>query len=707
MWVSARSATGALLAPLARSTPPSTALVAAPAVPQPLPVAGPVRTAPRHRGDVRCSDSGSAGPPATAAAGVVAGVRGRLQQRRLGSRTGGSRWWRHVVQGRAGFGRRRSAHYHDARGRMGAVAALFGTFGWMAARPWRLSAMANRRRTRWHRAAGDTGGHQKAAPVSETQKMETELAESIFEAIDADRNGLIARAELKSALQLLGRRVGAADMGQREDGFFFAHARLEVADWKTGACERILRKVTSLIKAFLDENGQDTLVEYAISCDLMSLLDMVHHLGLDETVVPMTRDAAMARADFLATLSVVCEKRIGEILHETLCENLGESCSSMSLDDIGVVEAQLQEQHYFPLSMDVQRICMRMHGTIGIEEWKSGVHELLGGYGGGLDGRLLKNPELGQTLKSGIPLNEPFDFSMWECAQDQSRFLQSIAFILRRRSVVSRIAQPLLLCILMALLLDMYNNSLRFLLNTQALSLPLEVFTLTAGPLGLLLVFRTNGAYARYDEARKIWGDTLNRCRDLARQACWMRDSSRRAAVWRLLSAFGILLRCHLRKPERHDEVAEVGQSLSVVEIRQMKGIGIPPPLWVLNRMAWTVDAEALPEMQHMQMSQNISELIANIGKCERLLSTPMPLAYSRLTTRFLFVWLLLLPFFEFRSLGGAVVFGEAFIAFFLLELEDIGHQIEEPFSVLPLEKLSGKITAQVGEVEAMWEVEQ
>jgi hypothetical protein len=37
-------------------------------------------------------------------------------------------------------------------------------------------------------------------------------------------------------------------------------------------------------------------------------------------------------------------------------------------------------------------------------------------------------------------------------------------------------------------------------------TLPLAPFTLASGSLGLLLVFRTNTAYQRWDEARKNWG---------------------------------------------------------------------------------------------------------------------------------------------------------------------------------------------------------
>ena len=38
------------------------------------------------------------------------------------------------------------------------------------------------------------------------------------------------------------------------------------------------------------------------------------------------------------------------------------------------------------------------------------------------------------------------------------------------------------------------------------LTLPMNPFTLASGSLGLLLVFRTNTAYQRWDEARKNWG---------------------------------------------------------------------------------------------------------------------------------------------------------------------------------------------------------
>ena len=48
--------------------------------------------------------------------------------------------------------------------------------------------------------------------------------------------------------------------------------------------------------------------------------------------------------------------------------------------------------------------------------------------------------------------------------------------------------------------------------------LSFSVLNLQTVALSLLLVFRTNAAYGRWDEARKMQGLLLNRSRDLTRQ---------------------------------------------------------------------------------------------------------------------------------------------------------------------------------------------
>ena len=51
------------------------------------------------------------------------------------------------------------------------------------------------------------------------------------------------------------------------------------------------------------------------------------------------------------------------------------------------------------------------------------------------------------------------------------------------------------------------------------LSLPALPFTIAMPALSLLLVFRTNTAYSRWNEARTLWGGIVNTCRNLQRQS--------------------------------------------------------------------------------------------------------------------------------------------------------------------------------------------
>jgi hypothetical protein len=51
-------------------------------------------------------------------------------------------------------------------------------------------------------------------------------------------------------------------------------------------------------------------------------------------------------------------------------------------------------------------------------------------------------------------------------------------------------------------------------------SVPAQPLNATSFALSLLLVFRTNTSYARWDNARKVWGGMLNRTRDITRQVC-------------------------------------------------------------------------------------------------------------------------------------------------------------------------------------------
>ena len=112
--------------------------------------------------------------------------------------------------------------------------------------------------------------------------------------------------------------------------------------------------------------------------------------------------------------------------------------------------------------------------------------------------------------------------------------------------------------------------------HLPVISLPLSFFSLTAPSLGLLLVFRTNACYGRWDNARKVWGSIINKTRSLVRQGNTFfvedtypgygnfRDYRRRIAAE--TSAFTRCLRCFLRGPEDEEKLRT-----------ELKGLGFTP----------------------------------------------------------------------------------------------------------------------------------
>jgi len=251
--------------------------------------------------------------------------------------------------------------------------------------------------------------------------------------------------------------------------------------------------------------------------------------------------------------------------------------------------------------------------------------------------------------------------------------------------------------------------------HLPVLSVPLSIFSLTAPSLGLLLVFRTNAAYGRWDNARKVWGDIINKCRSFVRQANTFfvddrypgygnfRDYRRRTAAE--TSAFTRCLRCFLRGKE--DE-----ENLRV----ELKALGFTPEevagymgaankqVYALQMMAQTMRMYGMDGRDRVRMDDTLSALCDDVGACERIFKTPIPLVYTRHTSRFVGSWLALLPLAIWgvdASWNHLVTIPScALIVFFLLGIEELGLQIEEPFGILPMEAFcDGAIGAALNEM--------
>jgi len=233
------------------------------------------------------------------------------------------------------------------------------------------------------------------------------------------------------------------------------------------------------------------------------------------------------------------------------------------------------------------------------------------------------------------------------------------------------------------------------------LALPFSFFTLTSGPLGLLLVFRTNACYARWDDARKVWGDIINKCRSVVRSANTFFDDEYpghgqfqdgRRRVSAETSAFTRCLRTFLRgesdAPNLAVELKQLGFTPDEVAGYMAAG---NRQVYALAMLGNTIrNQENLSPIERTAMSDLLTKLCDDVGACERIFKTPIPRVYTGHLSRFVGTWLLFLPLglYSIDTSWNHLVdpFAAFLITFFLVGIEELGLQIEEPFSILPIE---------------------
>lgn len=217
-------------------------------------------------------------------------------------------------------------------------------------------------------------------------------------------------------------------------------------------------------------------------------------------------------------------------------------------------------------------------------------------------------------------------------------------------------------------------------------SLPILASLIPNIVLGLLLVFRTNTAYERFWEGRKIWGTIVNTTRNLARHI-WIvvpvknqADRDEKVAALRSLVAFAVATKLHLRQELLNEELQGL---LAPEKFQKLKAMNHPPlevAFWIGDYLQNQYSHKRIDSYQLTAMQDLLNDLVNCLGGCERILKTPMPVAYSIHLKQLLLIYCLSLPFQMVESLGwwtGAIV---ALISFTLFGIEEIGIEIENPF---------------------------
>jgi ion channel-forming bestrophin family protein len=216
--------------------------------------------------------------------------------------------------------------------------------------------------------------------------------------------------------------------------------------------------------------------------------------------------------------------------------------------------------------------------------------------------------------------------------------------------------------------------------------------------LGLLLVFRTNTAYEKFWEGRKAWGGLVVNIRNLAREiqvnitATESTVQAEKKAVLKLLAAFAVATKLRLRHQKPTDELSSLIPAHRLPSLEQASNPPLEIILWIGHYLQQNYQQNHIDSSQRWAMSNLLNELVAGLTSCERILTTPIPLAYTIYLKRLILLYCFVLPFGLVEKLDWWTGFVVAIISFILLGVEEIGSEIEDPFGTdpndLPLDQL-------------------
>lgn len=232
----------------------------------------------------------------------------------------------------------------------------------------------------------------------------------------------------------------------------------------------------------------------------------------------------------------------------------------------------------------------------------------------------------------------------------------------------------------------------------------LKNITIMHGMLGfvisLLLAYRTNTAYDRWWEGRKLWGSLVNNSRNLAiKLSAILTDSKDKNFFKKMIPNYATILGNHLRDEETAKMLFE-GLDL---EIDHHKHRPNQIAKLLFHKIHDLHKAGKISGDQLIILNSELQSFTDICGACERIKNTPIPYSYSAFIKKFIFIYVMTLPFGYVFSLGYYTIPVVIFIFYVLASLELIAEEIEDPFGTdendLPTAKIASNIKKHVEEL--------
>ncbi|HRI20264.1 MAG TPA: bestrophin family protein [Panacibacter sp.] len=241
--------------------------------------------------------------------------------------------------------------------------------------------------------------------------------------------------------------------------------------------------------------------------------------------------------------------------------------------------------------------------------------------------------------------------------------------------------------------------------ETSAISNLNLMHTLLTFVISMLLVFRTNTAYERWWEGRKLWGSLVNNSRNLAIKLNAMLaagDQVNRSFYRKSIPLYASVLGQHL-----HSEVTRLAldeaEHPELAAINRNRHAPNQVASLIFNRTHSLYRDGQIKGDQLIILNTELQSFAEICGACERIKNTPIPISYSAFIKKFIFIFVVTLPFSLVFSLGYYAIPVVAFIFYVLTSIELIAEEIEDPFGSdandLPTPKMAANIKKHIAEI--------
>ena len=233
-------------------------------------------------------------------------------------------------------------------------------------------------------------------------------------------------------------------------------------------------------------------------------------------------------------------------------------------------------------------------------------------------------------------------------------------------------------------------------------AIPITPFEYSGAVLSLFLLLRINSGLDRWWEARKVWGNIVNQSRNLA--IIGYEYSSADAKLLKKylswVAAWPHVMRESLRNERELGEVELLLGKEETEGVRSSQHM----PTYVGAKIAEFLSVlrkKGLDNFAFQRAERERALLIDAIGACERIRNTPIPLSIAIIVRRFILLFLMLLPLGLVDRVFWLTPVVVALAAYPLFNLDEIGAELQNPFSPrnlshLPLKNICLTIQANV-----------